>query len=207
MVLKLYSFERSTCGQRVPFEFVSIDAMKGEHKAPEFLKHQPFGQVPYIDDDGFILYESRAITRYICDKYPNQGNNLIPTELKAKALFEQAASNESFNFDPFCSAAVFEMVFKPALGLVPDKAVADGFATKLDAKLDVYDKILSTQKYLGGDEVTLADLSHLPYGTLFGVAGYDLLTSGKKPNVTRWWKDLQSRPSWQAVAGGIKSTA
>jgi len=57
MVLKLYSAARSTCGQRVamvlnekgvPFELNVIDLTKGEHKAPEFVEKQPFGQVPYL---------------------------------------------------------------------------------------------------------------------------------------------------------------
>jgi glutathione S-transferase len=57
MVLKLYGSGQSTCTRRVgavlrekkvPFELVNIDLMKGEHKAPQFLANQPFGQVPYI---------------------------------------------------------------------------------------------------------------------------------------------------------------
>jgi glutathione S-transferase len=57
MVLKLYGYPQSTCTRRVatvlhekkvPFELVVVDLMKGEHKTPEFLKNQPFGQIPYI---------------------------------------------------------------------------------------------------------------------------------------------------------------
>lgn len=57
MVLKLHGFYLSTCTRRVavvlhekgvPFEFVPVDLTKGEHKAPDFVKHQPFGAVPYI---------------------------------------------------------------------------------------------------------------------------------------------------------------
>jgi glutathione S-transferase len=57
MVLKLYGSSQSTCTRRVaavlhekkvPFQFVAVDLMKGEHKAPSFLAKQPFGQVPYI---------------------------------------------------------------------------------------------------------------------------------------------------------------
>lgn len=65
------------------------------------------------DDDGFILYESRAIARYLEAKYPNQGTKLIPDGLKERALFEQAASVEVNNFDPYASYAVGETVFKP----------------------------------------------------------------------------------------------
>ncbi|KAH8827749.1 glutathione S-transferase [Flagelloscypha sp. PMI_526] len=213
MVLKLYGVDNATCGKRVgiilhekrvSFELVPIDATVGEHKSPQYLEKQPFGQVPYIDDDGFILYESRAISRYLEEKYPSQGTKLIPTELKARALFEQAASNECFNFDPFASGAARELVFPAAMGKEPNKAAGDELLAKLDAKLEAYDCILEKQKYLAGDEITMADLFHIPYGTLLAVAGSELMTS--RPNVKRWWTDISSRPSWQAVSGGVKST-
>ena len=59
------------------------------------------------------MYESRAIGRYIAEKYAGQGTPLIPAELKAKAIFEQAASVEKDNFDALASKAVYEKVFKP----------------------------------------------------------------------------------------------
>ena len=129
MVLKLHGSPISTCTKRVatvlreknvPFELVAIDFAKGEHKSPGFTAHQPFGQVPYIvDDDGFELYESRAIARYIAEKYANQGTNLIPMkDLQSRALFEQAASIETADFDQFAGKAVFEMVFKPCVVLL-----------------------------------------------------------------------------------------
>jgi len=65
------------------------------------------------DDEGFILYESRAIARYLIKKYPNQGTPLIPTDLQAEALFEQAASIETFNFDAIVMAIAAEKVHKP----------------------------------------------------------------------------------------------
>ncbi|KAG5643796.1 hypothetical protein DXG03_009619 [Asterophora parasitica] len=160
MVLKLVGSPSSTCGKRVaivllekgvPFELVPINLSKGEHKTPEYLEKQPFGQVPYIDDDGFILYESRAIARYIETKYAGQGPQLIPTDPKARALFEQAASIETFHFDPPASSAVYEKVFKPFYGLTPDTDIYDGHIQKLNTKLDVYEKILSKQKYLAGN--------------------------------------------------------
>ncbi|KAJ8691864.1 hypothetical protein PTI98_011385 [Pleurotus ostreatus] len=160
MVLKLYGSPVSTCTKRVatvlielnvPFELVPIDLRKGEQKTPQFLEKQPFGKVPYIDDDGFILYESRAISRYLATKYSGQGTQLIPKDLQAWAKFEQAASVEICNFDPYASGVVIEKYFKPIFGQTPDEAQAKDLTEKLNANLDTYDLILSKQKFLGGD--------------------------------------------------------
>lgn len=213
MVLTLYGNPQSTCTKRVavvlhekqvPFKFVAIDFAKGEHKSPAFLEKQPFGQVPYLDDDGHILYESRAIARYIAEKYADQGTPLIPTDLKAKSLFEQAASSEQSNFDFFASQAAYENLFKPYRGLTPNKERFDELIAGFEPKLDVYDKILSKQKYVAGDEITLADLFHIPYAVLLPVAGSNAIEA--RPNVARWLKDLTDRPSWQAIKDGIKSS-
>ncbi|KAG6877618.1 hypothetical protein C0993_005622 [Termitomyces sp. T159_Od127] len=214
MVLKLYGSPHSTCTKRVatvllekqvPFEIIAIDLAKGEHKSPAYLEKQPFGQIPYIDDNGFTLYESRAICRYIATKYADQGTKLIPTDLEKYALFEQAASNEQSNFDPSASAAVFENVFKKYHGLTPDPAAFEAHIKKLDAKLEVYDKILSKQKYVAGDELTLADLFHIPYGAMLAVAGSNIMET--KPNVARWFKEITSRKSWVSVVSGVTSSA
>ena len=124
MALKLFGFAGSINTRRVaavlkekkvPYEFIAVDAANSEHKGAEYLRKQPFGQVPYIDDDGFILYESRAISRYIASKYRDQGTPLIPdpADLKATALFEQAASIELTNFDPSASGVAFQKIFYP----------------------------------------------------------------------------------------------
>ncbi|KAJ7246202.1 glutathione S-transferase [Mycena rebaudengoi] len=217
MVLKLYGSPHGAGAtavvamilteKRVPFEFIPIDTMKElQHKAPEFLEKQPFGQVPAIDDDGFILYESRAICRYILEQYPTNGPQLIPTGVKSKALFEQAASVEFANFDPIVKKILLATFGYPAKGISADPAAATAAITELSSKLDVYEAILGKQKYLAGNELTLADLFHLGYGSILAYGKCDIMTS-KGPNVTRWWNELLSMQSWVGLQGGIKSTA
>ncbi|KAJ6454138.1 thioredoxin-like protein [Mycena sanguinolenta] len=209
-ILKLYGAEIATCTRRVgtvlhelnvPFELIEIDLMKGQHKTPEFMKNQPFGQIPYIDDDGFILYETRAICRYIAAKYPASG--LVPTEPKANALFEQAAAVELTNFDPSAGKAGLEL-FKKNLGWPSNDAVVTEQLEILDKKLDAYEVILSKSRYLGGDTITLADLFHLPYAGFIGAGGTDIMT--RRLNVARWYNELVSRPSWLAYQEGVKTT-
>lgn len=123
MVLKLYGLAIAPCTKRVravleelniPYEFVVVDLLKGEQKDEAFKEHQPFGQVPYIDDDGFQLFESRAICRYVALKYGGIGKLMPdPSDVQKTALFEQAASIETSNFDPSASGLAHENVFNP----------------------------------------------------------------------------------------------
>ncbi|KAF8869142.1 glutathione S-transferase [Infundibulicybe gibba] len=193
--------------KKVPFELVPVDMVGGEHRTPEYRKFNPFGQAPYIDDDGLILYESRAICRYIAIKYGEQGTSLLPPagDFNAIALFEQAMSVEVSAFSPPVAGAMDEMLYKKYRGLTPDQAKFDEHIATLSMKLDIYDEILGKQKYLAGDEMTLADLLHLPGGSTLGHLGSDIMT--QKPNVARWFNDISSRKSWQALKDGIKGTA
>ncbi|KAJ7495022.1 glutathione S-transferase [Mycena latifolia] len=215
MVLKFYSVSYASggCGlvalvlaeKQIPFELVPVDMTKREHKTPEYLAKHPFGQVPMIDDDGLILYESRAICRYLAEKYADQGTPLLPTTLKDKALFEQAASIEFANFLPQVIRIGMETIMKQREGLPVDQEVLAKAVAQLSEKLDVYEVILGKQQYLGGDEFTLGDLFHLCYAPSLAGAGVDIMTS-KGPNVTRWWNDITSRPAWVKLkAEGIKS--
>lgn len=104
-------------------------------------------------------------------------------------------------------------------GLPTDEAAAEKALAALEPKLAVYDQILGKQAYLAGAEISLADLFHLSWGALLKAGGSDIMES--KPNVARlvanpydstdyilmqiprWWKDITSRPSWDAVKRGI----
>jgi len=159
-VLKLYGLHASPFSRlvaavliekQVPFELVVVDLSKGEHKTPEFLSKHPFGQVPLIDDDGFIVYEARAICYYIASKYANQGTPLLPTGLEANTRYQQAVFVEASHFNEHANRATNEKIYKPYQGLPPDIEAFDKSIADLTVKLDVYDKILSKQKYLVGD--------------------------------------------------------
>ncbi|KAH9018220.1 glutathione transferase [Lactarius deliciosus] len=206
--IALYGAPRSTCTRRValiakerniPYNLTTVDLMKGEHTHASYREHQPFSQVPYINYGGLELFESRAIGRYLATQ--GSGTELVPTEPIARAKFEQAASIEYSQFDPVASAIAYEKVFKGYLGKEANEPLVVELIERLNAKLDAYEVILGKQKYLAGETVTLADLYHLPYGTII----FEHLKLGgldKRPNVQKWWKDITSRPTWQAVKDG-----
>ncbi|KAF8190634.1 hypothetical protein K438DRAFT_1970932 [Mycena galopus ATCC 62051] len=74
------------------FELVVVDMDAKENKGADFLKMHAFGQIPVLDDDGFILYEGRAICRYLAEMYADKGTPLLPNGLRERARVDQAAA-------------------------------------------------------------------------------------------------------------------
>ncbi|PIL35005.1 hypothetical protein GSI_02792 [Ganoderma sinense ZZ0214-1] len=211
MVVKLYGHPLATSGHRVqivleelnvPYELITLSFEKQDHKSPEYLAHQPFGQMPYMDDDGFELFETRAICRYLAVKYGGIGTLLPPqSDVEATARFEQAASVELNNFEAPVSQLAWEVWYKPMRGLKTIPEEAQAYKTKLEGRMDAYDAMLSKTKFLAGDDLTMADLFHLPYESFLKEQGFDFVSgeSTRWPNVARWWKEIASRPSWKKV--------
>ncbi|KAF2310160.1 hypothetical protein GH714_006993 [Hevea brasiliensis] len=190
----------------VDFQLIPINMSKGEHKKPDFIKMQPFGQVPAFQDESISLFESRAICRYICDKYADKGNKeLYGTNPLAKASIDQWLEAEGQSFNPPSGALVFQLAFAPRMKIPQDEGLIKQNQEKLGKVLDVYERRLGESRFLAGDEFSLADLSHLP-NTQYLVAGTDrgeLFTSRK--NVGRWWSEISSRESWKKVVQMQKS--
>jgi len=113
--------------------------------------------------------------------------------------FEQVASIEVSDFDPYASGWAIEKIFKPARGLQSDDTAAVTYLDTLRTKLDGCERILTKTKWLAGDDITLADIFHLPYGTLLPQDDTNPLLDPKRPHVFNWWKELIALPSWKAV--------
>ncbi|XP_065880510.1 glutathione S-transferase F11-like [Euphorbia lathyris] len=190
----------------VNFQLISIDMSKGEHKMPDFLKLQPFGQVPAFQDDNISLFESRSICRYICDKYADKGNKaLYGTNPLSKASIDQWIEAEGQSFNPPSGALVFQLAFAPRMKIPQNEGLIKQNEAKLRKVLDIYEKRLGESRFLAGEDFSLADLSHLP-NTQYLVAATDrggLITSRK--NVGRWWNEISSRDSWKKVVEMQKS--
>ncbi|KAI5123836.1 hypothetical protein M0805_009128 [Coniferiporia weirii] len=209
MVLKVYgtSFTMSTHSViatlkelNLDYEFIPVDIRARENKTEEYLaqKH-PFGKVPtLVEEDGFTVYESHAISRHLVNKYGHKSGLVPKDDYKKVALFEQALAIQNSYFHTFAFGVSTEQVFKPMRGQLTDKEREAEYVEALKDSLKAYEVILSKQKYLAGDEFTLADLFHLPYGTVL-TEYTDFTGLEATPNVARWWKDIYGRPSWQSV--------
>ncbi|KAF7300131.1 Glutathione S-transferase [Mycena kentingensis (nom. inval.)] len=149
MVLKLYPSQHPGGGSaivatllaaKISFEVVLIDTAAGEQKTPEFLKIHPFGQVPVLDDAGFILHETRAICQYIERKYPENKPRLAPAahQVQNQALFDQAASVEAFKFFPPVYEVVNETLLNMVHGIPTNQTIVEEGLKQLSTCLNVY---------------------------------------------------------------------
>src|SRR4051812_31442136 len=94
--MKLFGHPLSSCTRKVlvtlaeketDVDLTTIDLFTGAHKQPDHLARHPFGMIPVLDDDGFVLLESRAIIRYLDARLP--GVPLTPRAPKEVARMDQ----------------------------------------------------------------------------------------------------------------------
>ncbi len=205
--MKLYGSPMSTCTRKVltvlhekgqTADFFTIDLSKGEHKSADHLARQPFGQIPVLDDAGFVLYESRAIIRYLDETLP--GPKLTPADPKARAFMEQWMSVETSNFTPHAMKVIYQRYFNPLRGLPIDETLVAEASAATGRAVDVLDRQLAKTRYLAGAQFTLADVCYMPYiEFLFGGKAGAIIESRK--NATRWWSEISARDSWKSVTG------
>ncbi|CAM6104638.1 unnamed protein product [Calypogeia fissa] len=207
--VKLYGAAASLCTSRViaaiyekevtDWELVPVSMAKGEHKTPEFLAMQPFGQVPALVYGDLTLFESRAIARAVANKFVDQGTPLYGSTPKDKALVEVWMEVEGQNYGPPVGNILWEKVFKMWVNPAEktDQAVVDANVEKVTKVLDVYEAQLAKHKYLAGDFFSLADLTNLPatYKLVHAAKLGDLVES--RPHVKAWFDDISSRPAWK----------
>jgi glutathione S-transferase len=96
-------------------------------------------------------------------------------------------------------AIMVQCIVVPLRGGVRDQAVVDENVAKLRKVMEVYEARLSTSRYLAGEAITLADLSHFPMMSYFMDTEYAALVEDL-PHVKAWWEELKARPAARKVA-------
>ncbi|KAL6615305.1 hypothetical protein ACP70R_037575 [Stipagrostis hirtigluma subsp. patula] len=187
------------------YQVVEVDYMAQEHKGPDHLARNPFGQIPAFQDGDVMLFESRAIAKYVLRKYtkPSQEDLLREGNLEEAAMVDVWTEVEAHHYFPAIAPIVYECVVYPArLGMAPNQEVVNESLQKLRMVLDVYEERLSKNKYLAGDFFSLADLSHFPYTFYFMTTSHASLLDAY-PNVKAWWERVMERPSVKTTSAGM----
>ncbi len=158
-------------------EWVDIDIMKGETRAPSFLEKSPNGKIPLLElDDGRVLSESNAIMHYIAFNTP-----LVPSSPYQSSKLLQWQFFEQYSHEPYIAVARYINVY---LGLPAEKKA------EYDAKqaggyraLAVMEHQLSLTPFLLGDSISLADISLFAYTHVAHEGGFDL---SAYPAIRNW---------------------
>jgi len=168
-------------------ELVAVNLAAGEHKKPEFLALNPFGQVPVLDDDGVIVADSVAILVYLARKYgrtdwlPEH-----PTEAaKVQRWFSVAAGEVMYG--P-CAARLINLVQAP---FNSEEVIA-----RAHRLLKLLDGELAGRDWLAADRPTLADVAIYSYVARAPEGNVDL---GPYPAVIRWLRRVESLPGFLAI--------
>jgi glutathione S-transferase len=170
----------------------------GDVKSPEYLALHPFGRIPAFEHDGFQLYETQAILRYIDAIFPEPA--LQPTDPKAVARMNQAIGiNDWYLFPEIARVIVFQRIVGPALmGLTPDEAKIAEVAHKVPTCISTLDRLLGNQAFLAGDRLSLADLMLAPQLDYLA-ATPEGRSAMQGTALEAWLKRMRARPSMQAT--------
>jgi glutathione S-transferase len=166
---------------------------------PSYLALHPFGRVPALVHDGFALYETGAITRYIDRAFP--GPALQPADPQALARMDQVAGIvDSYAYWPMVRQVFSHRVFRPRTGQPGDEAeIARG--------LQASTKVLSALEPLVHNDVTVnVTLADFHLGAM--IAYFVQAPEGRQvlqgyPRLAAWWARLAARPSFAATDPGL----
>ncbi len=166
-MLKIYGADLSSPANKVRFtanvlgidyEYIRVRLMKGEHLQEEFLKKHPAGKIPVIDDDGFVLFESGAIIKYLARK---KGSALYPKSLKEQALVDQWMDFIGIHIVLAVGKLLYNKIIAPMTKRPVDvQALKDG-QRFLKRFLPVMDRQLKDRPFVCGETMTLADITLL----------------------------------------------
>ena len=195
MAIKLHYHPLSTFSRRVlialiekqiSYEPVLVDMVARKHKEPAYLALNPYGRVPTLEQDGFVLYESTAILDYLEATHPTPA--LAPSEARGRALVDMHMKLCDLQLTRPWAAIIFPKRFLPKERW-NETAMAEAKA-EVEKHLAVVERQLGAGKFLVSDRFTLADLCYLPFLEFLPLAEIK-----PPPAVAAWTERLLARPS------------
>jgi glutathione S-transferase len=174
----------------VPYELVTLDMTKGEHKKPEHLKIHPHGAVPALVDGDLVLFESAAICMYLADKFPEK-KLAPPVGTPARGTYYQWMFYSMATLEPPLLEIFMNTVMLPEAERSP-AAVAKAKA-QFAAIAPVLANALRGRTYMLGEQFTAADVM---IGGMLGWATFMGLL-GDHPELQAYVKRLAERPAFQ----------
>ncbi|RWK61733.1 glutathione S-transferase family protein [Mesorhizobium sp.] len=175
----------------IDYELVPVDIFAADGIPGWYFDHQPFGRIPAFEHDGFRLYETGAITRYVDEAF--DGPMLQPAEARSRARMNQIIGM----LDAYAyRALVWDVAVERLEKTAPDEALIANGLRQAATVLRALTSLKAAGPWLLGEQLTLADLHAAPIiGYFVKVAeGQNLLA--EFANVQAWWARIAERPSF-----------
>jgi len=213
--LDLYGLERSVYTRiarlaleekGVPYVLHDVEIFGPSGVPPEHLARHPFGRIPALAHDGFVLYETGAITRYVDEAFA--GPPLQPHEPARRARMNQLIGVfDAYGYRPMVWGVYVERVGQPQRGRTPDEAVIAAALRDAQRCLEAVLALRSGTPWLLGSEPTLADLHAYPMLRVLSLAPEGAALLQRHPSLQRWLKLMQQRPSVQRTRSSREPAA
>jgi glutathione S-transferase len=179
----------------VRFEKSHVDYLGGGHKAPEYLDINPNASLPTLVDGDFKLWESNAILQYAAEK--TEAFAYYPRELQVRADIHRWQLWESAHWFPSCYVYLIENLVKPMMNAEPDRAAIEREAPNWHKLANILDERLANQRWLCGDNVTLADIA---VAAPIHLHPYQKLPLDAHPKLQRWMiAEVEQLQCWKAT--------
>jgi glutathione S-transferase len=181
----------------VDYDLQEFDFMQGMPE--EHLRRHPFGKVPAFEHDGFILYETAAVTRYVDEAF--DGMALQPADVRARARMAQIICIiDSYTYGPVLGQIVIQRLVVPMMDGTPDEAAIEAALPAARKALGVLDALIGDRPFLAGGALSLADLHLAPIIAYFsGTPEGESVLAGT-PSLRRWFDSISARPAFANTA-------
>ena len=179
------------CGElALPFERADLGGPFGGNKEPAYLALNPNGLIPTVDDEGFVLWESNAIVRYLSAKHGT--GTLYPSDARVRADADRWMDWQATTLGPALTPLFLGLIRTP-----PDKrdnALIEAHRQKTAAAFEILDRHLAGRRYMAGDSLTMGDIP-------LGIMAYRWFSFAvERPehkNARAWYERLTERPAFR----------
>ncbi|XP_059610859.1 glutathione S-transferase 1-1-like [Phlebotomus argentipes] len=170
---------------KIEVEKIQVDLSKEEQLKPEFLKINPQHCLPTIDDDGYIMWESRAILAYLVNSRA-PGSSFYPLDPKKRGLIDSRLSLDS---------SIMNALGNIITGIYcGETTIPQNKKDKVYTLLNHLNNFIEGKKYIAGDEITIADFAFLSTFSSLKIVGANV---AKYKNLVDWYKRCESVPGFE----------
>ncbi|HZR80300.1 MAG TPA: glutathione S-transferase family protein [Candidatus Binatia bacterium] len=180
--------------KRISCELVEVDMAKGAHRTPEYRALNPYGRVPTLQENGFVLYESTAILEYLEATHPTPP--LVPADPQGRAHVAMHMKLCDLQLARQTGTIIFPKRFLPKERW-DDAAMAQA-KKEIEKHLEIVEAQVAGKEWMVGDRYSLVEVCYTPF-----VQFLPLMEVTPPPGVASWVERMLARPSAKETAPAV----